>query len=319
MDAGLLSMLGIDASQPVAEQAAALVRKLPLRRDPPPGPRDAATVIESRWFGGASESHRVLAQLFRGATGRGSAFSSSWPYLEAAGRVVAPGLPVVAGSAEVTGPDGEYQLEERVVWREAVGERRPALWLEGAESHDQPGFDLVWFGASERYLIHRGVLAVEDLFSALRLTVTRAAVERVLVRGLRVDADVLDGMTFAADEFTPELEVRRPRELVPSDGWQDPAAVMGGRADIATVQLRTGELVAETLAGTTVVFKVVEERPGWRVFTWEGEYPYKTLAMANRNDVLSWTATLTDGLHPLAPGVRTQLAFDLRSDLISLD
>jgi hypothetical protein len=261
----------------------------------------------------------VLAQLFRGATGRGSAFSSSWPYLEAAGRVVAPGVPVVAGAAEVTGPDGEYQLADRAVWREAVGERRPVLHLEGVAESDQPAFDLVWFGASERCLIRQGLLEVEDLFSSLRLAVTRDALERVLVRGLRVDAEVLDGIGFHSGDSKAELEVRRPRELVASDDWMDPAVVVGGRADIATVQRRGDELEAETLAGGSVIFKVAEERPGWQVFAWEGEYPYKTLSMADRDGVLSWTAALSEGLNPLAPGVRTQLAFDLRSDLISLD
>jgi len=319
MEPDLLASVGIDLTQPVAEQAAALVQRIPLRREAAAGSRDVATVVESRWFAGTAECHRVLGQLFRGSTGRGSAFGSAWPYLEAAGRIVAPALPVVVGAAEVAGPDGEYQVADRAVWREAVGERRPILRLEGSAASDRPGFDLVWFGATERYLLREGTLEVEDLFSALRLPASQAVVERLVVRGLRVEGEVLDGISFGCDDATAQIEVRRSRELVTGDRWQDPEAVLGSRADIATVERRGDELFAETLAGRSVVFKVVEERLGWRVFAWEGDYPYQTLAMADRDGTLSLTATLNDGFDPLDPGVRSQLAFDLRSDLIGLD
>jgi len=106
---------------------------------------------------------------------------------------------------------------------------------------------------------------------------------------------------------------------VATDRWLDPKAVLGERADIATVEGRGDELVATTLAGRTVIFKVVEKRPGWQVFAWEGAYPYQTLTMAEDQGVLSWTATLNESLEPLNPGVRGQLAFDLRSDLIALE
>lgn len=319
MESSLLALVGIDPSLPVTEQAAALVQKIPMRREPASGQRDVASVLESRWFAGPAECHRVLGQLFRGSTGRGSAFSSSWPYLEAAGRVVAPAIPVVAGEAEVMGPDGEYQTADRAVWREAVGERRPVLRLEGEGSSDQPAFDLVWFGATERYLVRQGALEVEDLFSALRLPASRAVIERVLVRGLRVESDVLDGVSFGADQGKAEIEVRRAVDLVATDRWMDPKAVLGERADIATVEGRGDELVATTLAGRTVIFKVVQKRPGWQAFAWEGAYPYQTLTMAEEEGVLSWTAILHESLKPLNPGVRGQLAFDLRSDLIALE
>jgi hypothetical protein len=274
--------------------------------------------VDSRWFAGSAECHRVLGRLFRGSTGRGAAFSSQWPYLEAGGRIVAPAVPVVVGSAELTGPDGEYAVEDRTVWREAMGVRRPLLALEGTETATEPEFDLLWFGANERYVVRRGLLEVEDLFSRLRLPVTSSTVEQLLIRGLRVAADALDGVVFARSEAKAELEVGRPLELVASDGWRDPWVVMGGRADIATVEGRGDEMVAKTLTGTTVVFKVVVERPGWRVFAWEGDYPYQTLVMSERQGCLSWSATLSDGMNPLSRGVRSQIAFDLRSDLISL-
>ncbi len=319
MDDRLLVSAGVDPRLPMADQAAELVRRMPLRRLPPSGQRDIDSVVESRWFAGPGECHRVLGQLFRGSTSRGSCFGSPWPYLEAGGSLVAPALPVVATRAERTGTDGQYDLADGVVWREAAGFRRPFLGLHGSDDGRGEGFDLLWFGDAERYLVSAGRLEVEDLFSVLRLKASRAAVERMLVRRLRVDEDVIAGVTFSDEATIPELEIRRPLELTGSDSWRDPAVLMNGRADILSARRHGDELLARTQADRGVEFKVVEDRTGWRLFAWNGDYPYRTIDLHEKEGHLCLSVTLDDGLDPLAPGVRSQLAFDLRSSLVALD
>jgi hypothetical protein len=139
-----------------------------------------------------------------------------------------------------------------------------------------------------------------------------------VVRGLRVDPEVLEGVAWREREAPPEIEVRRPVELVAGEGWRDPAAVLAARADIRSVQRHGDELAAETARETTVVFRVAEDARGWRLFTWEGDYPLRTLGLAERAGHLVFSATLGPDLDPCEPGVRSRLAFDLRSDLIAL-
>ena len=112
--------------------------------------------------------------------------------------------------------------------------------------------------------------------------------------------------------------VRRPVELVAGERWRDPAAVLTARADIRSVQRRGDELAAETARETTVVFRVAEDARGWRLFTWEGDYPLRTLGLSERSAHLVLSATLGPDLDPFEPGVRGRLTFDLRSDLIAL-
>ena len=318
MDPRVLAAAGVDPGLPAAQAAAMLVRNLPLRWGSA-GVRDPETVVESRWFAGAAECHRVLARLFRGSPVRGSAFSSTWPQLEAAGVVVAPALPVAATADEQPGPDGVYQLDRGTVWREAAGERRALLSGGGAAAADGGGaFDLLWFGPTERYLVRGGTLEVEDLFSLLRMGAARSLVERLVVRGLRTDPEVLEGVAWSARATPPEIEVRRPSELVKGEVWRNPAAVLSARADIRSVDRRGDEILAETARESSVVFRVAEEPRGWRLFTWDGDYPLRTLGMIERAGHLVLSATLGPDLDPLAPGVRGRLAFDLRSDLIAL-
>jgi len=319
MDLRVLTAAGVDPELPAVQAAAMVVRRLPLRWRAGVGVRDPETVVESRWFAGPAECHRVLSRLFRGTPVRGSAFSSTWPLLEAAGVVVAPALPVAANADEQPGPDGVYQFAGSTVWREAVGERRPLLCSgDGAAPDGGGAFDLLWFGSAERYLLRGGTLEVEDLFSVARVRATRSLVERLVVRGLRVDPEVLEGVAWSEREALPEIEVRRPVELVAGEVWRDPAAVLAARADIRSVTRHGEEIAAETARETTVVFRVAEDARGWRLFTWEGDYPLRTLGLLERAGHLVFTATLGPHFDPFAPGVRGRLAFDLRSDLIAL-
>ena len=318
MDARVLAAAGIDPELPAAEAAAMLVRRLPLRWRAGTGVRAPETVVESRWFAGPAECHRVLARLFRGTAVRGSAFASTWPLLEAAGLVVAPALPVAARAEERPGPDGVYELDRGTVWREAAGERRALLASGGGPAPADVAFDLLWFGGGERFLLREGTLEVEDLFSVARVRATRSLVERLVVRGLRVDPEVLEGLVFSEREAPPEIEVRRPVELVAGELWRDPAAVLAARADIRSVARHGEEIAAETARETTVVFRVAEDARGWRLFTWEGDYPLRTLGLMERTGHLVFTAALGPDLDLFVPGVRGRLAFDLRSDLIAL-
>jgi len=318
-DAGLLAAVGIDASLPAAQQTAQLVRRMPLRWQAPAGSRDIATVLESRWFAGAAECHRVLGRLFRGTTGRGTAFGINWPYLEAGGRIAAPGLPAVVGAAEEQGPDGSYRLSDRTVWREATGERRPMLALGGGEPVGGFPFELLWFGDGERFMVSDGVLEIEDLFSTLRLGASRPWLEAALVRKMRVDERILEGLAVPSARRRPEIEVRRPVELVAGGGIPDPAALLRARAGVRRVDRRGDEITVTTEDDRRAVFNVAQERDGWRVFLWDGESPYQALTLSLVNRHLRLTAALGDGIDPMSPGVRAQLAFALRSDLITLE
>lgn len=317
MDARVLAAAGVDPSLPAAQAAAMLVRSLPLRWRAA-GVRDPETVVESRWFAGAAECHRVLARVFRGRPVRGAAFSATWPQLEAAGVVVAPALPVAATADELAGPDGVYQLERGTVWREAAGERAALLASGGGATPGGGAFDLLWFGPAERYLVRGGTLEVEDLFSVLRVGAAQPLVERLVVRGLRADPEVLEGVAWSARETPAEIEVRRRSELVAGEAWRDPAAVLASRADIRSVERRGDEILAETVRQSSVVFRIAEEARGWRLFTWDGDYPLRTLGMRERAGHVVFSATLGPDLEPLAPGVRGRLAFDLQTDLIAL-
>lgn len=319
MDARLLETAGIDPELPAAQAAAMLVRRLPLRWRPAAGSRHPDMVVESGWFGGPAECARVLGRLFRAGAARGAAFGAVWPYLEAAGVVVAPAVPVAAQAVEEQGPDGAYQVAGGAVVREAVGQRQVVLSCsDGTPDQQGAPFDLLWFGDSERYLLRDGSLEVEDLFSKLTLAGARPRIERLLVRGRRVDPEALDGVPGAGREAPATMEVRRPLELLPDDAWRDPEVLLAQRADIRRLERRGDEIVAETELGTDVLFRVAEEGHGWRLFAWEGDYPLRTIALVERHGWLVLSTSLDRGIDPLAAGMRGRLAFDLRSDLVAL-
>jgi hypothetical protein len=318
MDHAALESAGIDRHLPAAEKAAALVRRLVLRWDAVTGPRELATVVEARWFAGVAESLKILAGLCRGTTGRGVSFGAPWPYLDVGGRLLAPALPVVASGEEVAGPDGVYTREDDTVWREAVGERRPHMRLDGSLAPPGQPFELLWFGGADRCILREGVLEVEDLFACMRLPASRELIERLVVRGLRAEAGVLEGLAFGGWDAPAEIEVRQRLDLLLSTGWRDPTLVLASREDIRSAERRGDEIRSRTVHDQDVIFKLVEEPNGWRAFTWEGRFPLQALAMFEREESLCYSATLGPGLDPLAPGVRGAVVFDLRADLVAL-
>ena len=180
-------------------------------------------------------------------------------------------------------------------------------------------FELLWFGDGERFMVSDGVLEIEDLFSTLRLGVSRSWLEASLVRKMRVDERILEGLEVAAAGRRPEIEVRRPVELVAGGRIPDPEALLRARAGVRRVDRRGDEITVSTEDDRRVVFNVAQERDGWRVFLWDGESPYQVLTLSLANRHLRLTAALGDEIDPMAPGVRVQVAFDLRSDLITLE
>jgi hypothetical protein len=313
-----LSSEGIPAELPAAEKAAAVIRAFPLRVRGDAGARDLRSVVESRWFAGPGECLRVLKEIYRATPGRGSAFGVPWPFLEAGGHLLAPALPVPLGAAEISGPDASYELRDRVVWREAIGETRPFLFTTPQPTTAGRGPDLLWFGEGERAAIRDRMLEVEDLFSVFRVPATMLLLERYLLRPRRVDRGAIADVALAERDAPAEVEVRRPIDLVPGEEWRDAVRVLSMRVDIRSVERLRDQLVADTAHGGRVVFNLVDEPRGWRLYTWEGEYPLRTLGLTEIEGVLHYSASLGPALDPLTHGLRGRLAFDLRSDLLAL-
>ena len=282
-----LETVGIPSHLPAAEKAASLVRAFPLRIDSHQGQRDVGTVLESGWFAGTGECIRVLAEVYRGSTGRGTAFGGRWPYLSGGGRLLAPAIPVLVGEDEISGPDGSYQVRDRIVWRETVSQTQPLLRMDGAEEDSGRRFDLLWFGDNERYLVCSGVLEIEDLFSLTRLPLTHDLLDHFLIRVRRVDGEVTDDLSMVEGDIRPTIEVRRLREMVGGDGWRDPCRLFASRVGIRRVDRDGERLVVEMEDSERVIFSIVEERNGWRAFVWEGTFPFQSLVLLERGDVLS--------------------------------
>jgi hypothetical protein len=313
-----LETVGIPSHLPAAEKAVALVRAFPLSVQSDEGQRDVGTILDSGWFAGAGECIRVLAEVYRGSTGRGAAFGQRWPYLSGGGRVLAPAVPVLVSEEEVSGPDGSYQVRDQIVWRETVSQPRPLLRMDGTVENSGPGFDLLWFGDNERFLVGNGLLEIEDLFSLTRLPLTHDLLDHFLSRVLRLDRALVGDLEMEAGDTRPTIEVRRLREMVPNDRWRDPCRLFAARVGIRRVDRDGERLVVETERPQQVVFSIVEERNGWRAFAWEGTFPFQSLVLLERGEVLSLTGTLSREIDPRERGLRGRLAFDLNADLVAL-
>jgi hypothetical protein len=315
----LLRSEGIAPHLPAAEQAAAVIRSFAIRPRVDGGGRDLRSVVESRWFAGPKECLRVLAEIYRGTPGRGTALGLPWPFLEAGGYLLAPALPVALGSEEIIGPDASYEYRDRVVWREAIGEARPFLFTEPQPAEGDSGIELLWFGEAERAAVRDGLLEVEDLFSIFRVPASMLLLERYLLRPGRVERAAVEDLVLDRPQAPAEIEVRRPLELMPGEAWRDAAALLGARADIRRVEAGHDQLVADTQYGGRVVFNLVSEPGGWRLYTWEGEYSFQMMSLSEIDGVLHFSATIAPHIDPLTHGLRGRLAFDLRSDLLALE
>ena len=300
------------------ERAAATVRRLPLRRHADGRGLDGDAVVASGWFHGVGECLEVLTAIAGGDLVSGGAFGGPWPLLAKDDWLVAPALPVAIGATPRVGTDAEYSRREAGVWREAAGLEELIIATDGRRPVPGNAFDLLWFGDNERYVVHGGLLEVEDLFAVVRVPATPALLDRILLRARRVEEDLVQGLRWADDAFPAEIEVRRPSALSSEERWRDARLVLETRTDVRSARQRGDEVAAETEHGDEVVFALEEEREGWRLDLREGAYPFTALALRRRGETLCLRATLDSAVDPLAQGMRGRLAFDLRSDLVAL-
>ena len=179
-------------------------------------------------------------------------------------------------------------------------------------------FDLLWFGDCERYTLRGGTLAVEDLFAAVELPADHGTIERLVVRARRVDPAVLDGLDFAPAGGPATITVNRAVELNRGEDWRDAERFLRARADVERTDRRGERSGRPHRQGILTGFPLREPTRWVDLETGCGDYPLTGLEMCRRGATLSLSADLHPALDPLAPGMRGRLAFDLRSDLVSL-
>ena len=72
-------------------------------------------------------------------------------------------MPVSA--AEVPGPDAAYRRSDGRIIREAGGRVAAMLELDGRPENGAPGFDLLWFGDRDRWLVDGAILTISNPFA----------------------------------------------------------------------------------------------------------------------------------------------------------
>lgn len=300
------------------QAAAAAIRRMPLRRHEGDGEANPAAVSDRGWFLGVDECARFLESSCGGELRPARGFGGRWPVVSTPEWLVAPAVPLVVSRHGGDGVDAAYELRGETIWREAGGVE--ARLIELGDDNACPGepFDLLWFGESERWVLRRAMLVIDDLFAEVELPATRALLEKLLVRGRRLEPAVLDGLSFDAPTGRARLAVRRPAALTSPDTSPDPEKLFLARADVERVARRGDLLELVTAHGDRAVFSCREEANGWRATLEEGNYPLTGFSLRILGDVLELSADLDARLDPLAPGLRGRLAFDLRSDLVTL-
>lgn len=300
-------------------EAVAAIARFPLRWcSTDEAPSDPAEVAARGWFRGAPECARYLAGLTRAAIEPARAFGGEWPMLASDNWLMTPAAPVALTGSGGEGVDAFYSRRDGAVYREAAGWEK--LFLAPADRDGAPGrpFELLWFGDSERFTVSRGMLEIEDLFAVLEAPAERAWVEGLLVRGRRVDPQVLDGLTWGALEAPAKLTVNRASSLERDVNWSDPERYLRARADVERTERRGAGIVVHSATGNNLYFQVAALDDGWTLELDGGDYPITGFSMRRLGTTLSLTARLHPSVDPLRPGMRTRLAFDLRSDLVAL-
>ena len=300
------------------DQGASLVRSQPLRWQEGDSGRTAEEVRCRGWFDGAAECARIVADVMALDVKTGGGFGGSWPFLAAEKCVVAPALPVVACHEAVSGPDGEYRLGRRGVWREAGGTE--SLCLAIGKSGSPPGkpFDLLWFGVGERFLVRDQRLIIEDLFGQVRVAATGAVLDQLLIRPRRLDSAVVSGVPIAETHGKQTVEVRRPADLSADDGWRDAGRFLSARTDVVSAKSAQSTVEVQLHDGTTAVFLCHDAADGWTLKLLDGGYIFNEIGLERRHRTLCLRAELADGIDALATGMRGRLIFDLRADLVAM-
>jgi hypothetical protein len=300
------------------DRAAELVRRSPLCWAAGDSGRSIDAVLDRGWFEGADECARVLSSVAPVEIVAGAGFGGAWPMLIGAGRVLAPAMPVAVGTDVHGAIDGEYRRAGNSIWREAVGVDEPFLAMAGPQGAPGTPFDLLCFGRSERIILRAGDLEIEDLFGRLTVPGTADLLDRVLVRALRLNPEILSSLRVVGNRTQQVVEVRRASALSADERWRDAAAFLASRADVEGVRSRGGCVEIVCAGNTTASFALDEFVEGWQLTLSDGRYPLTGIHLERRSAVLGVRATLASWVDGLAPGMRGRLIFDLRSDLVAL-
>lgn len=313
----LVTAAGIDPRQGAAETAALMVRRLPMRINgrPQATPEEA---VENGWCSGVETFAEIITEVTSAPRRMGLAFGGRWPWFEVGGHVVAPGLPVrLADGTEEAGPDGAYSFDFGRIYREAAGRRKDFLLRETSDSLDGPGFSLLWFTDTARFLVRGASLEIEDLFSKTICSVDKGRLEQLLVRAGRVDEGVIEGLLFEGDPQSVVVEVSR--DLRPAkSSWRDPGAFLESRIDVEHVTGRGDRVVIKDVRSETVEFRAINQDSGWILDRITGQFPFERLSLHNEGESLVLRATLAPEQDIFSPGLRGRVVFDLNADLGAL-
>ncbi len=309
--------LGLSAGATVSAVVAELAANVVLVAEPA-----ADDPIEQGW-GTQEQVTAVLARVTGGSILQTGGFSGSWSMVQVqvaeAQQLVAPGVPVVVGSDASDGCDAAYRRGPGVtIERESRGRWQRLVAPEGAVATP---FNLLAFGDSERIRVHDGVVEIEDLFSCLRVPATATALDRVLVRGLRVAPELVAACetpgSAAAGQRGAEICVGRAATLVELDAVMDPERVLRAHSGVEAVSMEGCSVLLNGAWGTAT-FDVEHAATGWYATKTSGGWPFDRIGVETAASHVELVARPAADIDPLAPGVRTRLAFDLLSDLVKL-
>ncbi len=274
------------------------------------------TILHRGWAAGGVEAAAVLGKLVGSAVRWGEGLGGGVPVVVAGEALTGCGVPVVAVAEETEGPGGAYRFDGLRVFREAGGAGETVVELgPSREDEETLGFDLLWFGPVERYLLRGGLLLVDDLFSRARVPVDRRGLERLLVRGRRLEPGVLYGLDPSPSPGGPWIEVRRSLSLVAAP-WADPGAVMPRREGVEAFETAADTFRLRFHGGVVYHGEVRELEAGWEIVFADEATPWRRLRMVREDDRLVWGAEPRGSL--LDPALRARHAFDLFSDLVRL-
>lgn len=301
-----------------AHRAAAVVASSVLRRAGGTSNGSGPDAGENpSWFCDVRECAAFLARVTGTPVTAARAFGGDWPVVRGEGWCVTPALPLALVGSGGDGIDGVYSVRDGSVWREAAGEDSLFLTDAGGASPGEE-FDLLWFGDAERYTVRQGSLRIEDLFARVDLPVDHGVLERMLVRGKRVEPAALDELPLEPSKAPARITTSRGAKLTSGNDWRDPVRFLQARADIERAVQRGERIEADSLHGSAVSFLFEDGADGWTLNSERGDYPLTKISLRQRGSSLTVSADLHPAVDPLAPGMRGRLAFDLRSDLVTL-
>lgn len=315
--AALVSAAGIDPRQEAAEAVALMVRQFPLRVGGP-GQGMVEEIVESGWCSGLGAFGELITLVLASPHRSGGAFGVRWPWFEAGGAVVAPGLPVrLRLGKEEHGPDGVYLFDGDAIYREAAGRRQIFLETGTNAPKTPPEFALLWFSDTARFLLRDTVLEIEDLFSKTLCSLDQKSLEHILIRGQRVDGGVIEGLSLGHGLQPTTVEVAREWGDATAP-WRDPAAFLEIRIDVEEVKTVGDRAVIKDVLGETVEFRVTEQKTGWRLERIKGQFPFEALSIQKEEEHLVLRATLAPEHDVFSPGLRGRVVFGLNADLRGL-